>query len=380
MLNTLVIKYAAPCNLNCSYCYEYNHGDDTWKSKPKKISLDVIEEIAKKTKNYLASKKSLNFNIVAHGGEPLLLPPKYLQETYEIFQNYLANLNVNYSMQTNATLINKEYCEIFKKYNIRLGISLDGDKGANEFRVDHKGNNTFERAVKGISILKNNKCMKNISGILSVINPNSNPKDVLDTFIETEIKMVDFLLPFLTHDSLDSTLRDNIKSRTYDWLNVIYNLWINNKKYHSLKIRIFEDALQSTLTLKPKTDWFSQKSLNYLVIESDGKIDLLDHLKVIGEKSTLFRSTDLNIKENELGAVIKISEDFINKLKIYEIPDDCKGCKWESICGGGYAPHRFSNAKDFNNKSFYCDINFSLLENANIYINKNKEFLKQSLS
>ena len=137
MLNTLVIKYAAPCNLNCSYCYEYNHGDDTWKSKPKKISLDVIEEIAKKTKNFLTSNKSLNFNIVAHGGEPLLLPPKYLEETYEIFQSYLANFNINYSMQTNATLINKQYCEIFKKYNIRLGISLDGDKDANVFRVDH---------------------------------------------------------------------------------------------------------------------------------------------------------------------------------------------------------------------------------------------------
>ena len=188
---------------------------------------------------------------------------------------------------------------------------MDGDKDANEFRVDHKGNNTFERAVEGISILKNNNCMKNISGILSVINPDSNPKDVLDTFLETEIKMVDFLLPFLTHDSLDSNLRETIISRIHDWLNIIYNLWINNKKYHHLKIRIFEDALQSTLTLKPKTDWFSQKSLNYLVIESDGKIDLLDHLKVIGEKSSLFRSTDLNIKENELGGVIEISEEFI---------------------------------------------------------------------
>ena len=37
--NTLIVKFASPCNLNCTYCYEYNTGDDSWKKKPKFISL-----------------------------------------------------------------------------------------------------------------------------------------------------------------------------------------------------------------------------------------------------------------------------------------------------------------------------------------------------
>ena len=33
-INEFVIKVASRCNLDCDYCYEYNTGDNTWKSMP----------------------------------------------------------------------------------------------------------------------------------------------------------------------------------------------------------------------------------------------------------------------------------------------------------------------------------------------------------
>ena len=30
----IVLKIVQPCNLNCTYCYVYNRGNDSWKSRP----------------------------------------------------------------------------------------------------------------------------------------------------------------------------------------------------------------------------------------------------------------------------------------------------------------------------------------------------------
>ena len=46
-LNTVILKVAAPCNLNCSYCYEYNRGDESWRLKPKQILAKTAEQVGK---------------------------------------------------------------------------------------------------------------------------------------------------------------------------------------------------------------------------------------------------------------------------------------------------------------------------------------------
>ncbi len=38
-INEFIIKISSRCNLNCSYCYEYNLGDDSWKLMQKKLKF-----------------------------------------------------------------------------------------------------------------------------------------------------------------------------------------------------------------------------------------------------------------------------------------------------------------------------------------------------
>ena len=38
-INEFIVKVSSRCNLNCTYCYEYNLGDDSWKSMDKKIGI-----------------------------------------------------------------------------------------------------------------------------------------------------------------------------------------------------------------------------------------------------------------------------------------------------------------------------------------------------
>ncbi|WP_333023138.1 hypothetical protein [Wolbachia endosymbiont of Pentidionis agamae] len=54
---------------------------------------------------------------------------------------------------TNGILIDTEWIKIFKEYGIGVGISLDGTKNLSDtYRLDKKGNGTYERVVSKIRL------------------------------------------------------------------------------------------------------------------------------------------------------------------------------------------------------------------------------------
>ena len=43
-LDTILLKVASRCNINCSYCYVYNQGDTNWQRMPKHMSAATVED------------------------------------------------------------------------------------------------------------------------------------------------------------------------------------------------------------------------------------------------------------------------------------------------------------------------------------------------
>ena len=71
-IDTVLLKVANRCNLDCSYCYVYNMGDETWRSLPKRMSPKTERAVATGLGALLRSQ-GRDFSVVLHGGEPLLL-------------------------------------------------------------------------------------------------------------------------------------------------------------------------------------------------------------------------------------------------------------------------------------------------------------------
>ena len=72
VVDTVLLKVASRCNINCRYCYVYNMGDTGWTSMPKVMSRSTITAIATSLAR-LYRAQSRPFSVVLHGGEPLLL-------------------------------------------------------------------------------------------------------------------------------------------------------------------------------------------------------------------------------------------------------------------------------------------------------------------
>jgi uncharacterized protein len=347
-IDKIVVKIASRCNINCSYCYMYNLGDESYKLQPKFIAEKTIQEFVKKILSHLQKNKLQRIHIIIHGGEPLLMNKTDFTNFINHFDLLKKNeIEVNFSLQTNGILIDNEWCNLFKKHFINIGISLDGAKQDNDlFRIDKKGKGTYDDVINGLNILNNNNFN---TGVLSVMNLKSNPIEYYEHFKSLNLKSVDILLLDANHDTKQNVFQHNISPS--EWYIKIFDKWFydSEQKYN---VRFFEMIIKEILGQKQDLDSLGIHENNVLVLETNGDIEAVDVLKLCGDS---FTKNGININTHEIDEISKseLIEVYYNSGKY--LPQKCLACPIQDICGGGYLPHRYSSKNGFNNPSIYCD-------------------------
>jgi uncharacterized protein len=352
MIDSIVLKVAAPCNLRCTYCYEYQTGDTSWQQMPKHLGPGTARQLGLRIREYATDRNLSRFQVIFHGGEPLLLSRSKLESVIAALREAAAPVELRLGMQTNGVLIDEGTVSLVRENCVRVGVSLDGNAGQNRRRVDLTGRPTFERALAGYRRLQNS-APEFLSGILTVIDLDNDPASTVGFLCSLQPRQLDLLLPFETHDSLGPH-RAEWSARLDDWLQRASDAWLRNPEYSKVKIRIFEDAMQAAITRHPRTDWFGPRRLSYLLVATSGDIDTLDHLKVIGENSSQFRDTAANLFDHTLAEAEAAALNLLERFGASTLPTGCSACSLRDVCAGGYLPHRYSTATVFDNPSVAC--------------------------
>ena len=115
-IDTLLVKVASRCNINCTYCYVYNMGDDGWQDMPALISRETITALANAIKEFTA-QQSEPFATVFHGGEPLMMGAKRLEFLLVTLRDSLPT-HYPISMQTNGMLLTQEIADLCSRYRV----------------------------------------------------------------------------------------------------------------------------------------------------------------------------------------------------------------------------------------------------------------------
>lgn len=365
LVKAFLIKISSRCNLNCSYCYVYKHVDQSWLNQPKLISNETVLMISNRISQYVINNNLNDILIVFHGGEPLLVGHERIIEIKKQIENTIPkNVNVSFSMQTNAVLLNEKCLENFSKEEIGISVSLDGTKEINDIsRVDHLGNSSFDKVYDGLNKLKE---YKNIfTGIISVINPSSNPEELFIFFEQFDPPQIDFLLPdanYLTQP----LYRDKNPNIYVNWLINAFNIWF--EKFSYLKVRTFDTILGSIVGIPSGTDAFGFGDISIIVIETDGSYQDLDVLKITSDGRPDLNMSVFNSSIEQVLELEKINEHrkLLTKAGLSSV---CQNCEVVDICAGGSVPHRFSN-EGFINPSIYCQEMFNLISFAKNLIYK----------
>ncbi|MEI6707395.1 MAG: radical SAM protein [Methylococcales bacterium] len=125
-INEVHIEITNMCNLSCTYCYAETLTPRKYQPK----NLFTNELYRNTITTILNGSKSDILDIVFHGGEPLLHSAEWFDDACSFALEKADELGkkVSFSMQSNLTILRDAHVEIFKKYRLSIGVSLDGDK------------------------------------------------------------------------------------------------------------------------------------------------------------------------------------------------------------------------------------------------------------
>lgn len=359
-VDAMIVKIASGCNLLCDYCYEYQAGDHTWRSKPPMLTSELARTLGWRIREYCHFSGKESIAVVGHGGEPLLVGHRRLRELLEAILAGAYPFQVCFSLQTNATLIDREFCDVFRDLNVSVGVSMDGGERHSHRRVDRRGNPSWQSARAGIDCLQQfaPNCF---AGVLCVIDLDTEPEEVLDALLQFRSPMIDLLQPFMSLDDAGER-RQAIAARFGVWITRALRHWLRHPSNTACRVRVLEDALQAVVTGRPKTDWFGPRGVSYLVVETDGSYDLLDQLKSIGSESARFRGLGMDVNRFPIAQAERGAVELMAKFGAAMLPDGCSECRWATVCAGGHLPSRYSLKAGFNNRSTYCEGIQSLLD------------------
>jgi uncharacterized protein len=349
IVHSAILKVASHCNLNCGYCYIYNHQDDSWRQRPKFMDDRTLNAALGVLKRHCENHEEQSISILLHGGEPTLIGPA---RTAEIVGTIRVKLGARLrwvSMQTNATLIDRGYAKLLHELKLDVSVSIDGPERIHDAeRVDHLGRGSYRETVRGVNLLRENGIEP---AILCVINPRHSGIEAYRHFLELGLKRIDFLLPDITHDTKCLRYAGLGQTPIADYLIPIFDEWLKQDD-KTIRIRLFENLLTILMGGRSFSDAFGNLPLRYVIIETDGAIDGLDVLRVCENRLS---GTGLNVFTHSLDDLHLGTELIYQAVTAgFPVPSLCRQCAEVEVCKGGYPAHRYSKARGFDNPSAWC--------------------------
>ena len=147
-IQTVVLQPTPFCNIQCKYCY-LPQRDDT-------SVMDLQTVIASFQRVFDSPFAGSHITVIWHAGEPLVLPVSYYESAFQAIERIRpSDVSIQHSFQTNGTLLTKAWCDLFRRWRVGVGVSIDGPRDLHDKnRVTRSGKGTFDRAIAGLRLLK----------------------------------------------------------------------------------------------------------------------------------------------------------------------------------------------------------------------------------
>jgi uncharacterized protein len=345
-----VLKAASRCNLNCSYCYVYNKGNESWRDRPAIMPDDVFDASVARIRRYCETSGQPSVTIAFHGGEPCLIGPRRFAERCGRLRQDLADVaQVRLVLQTNGTLLDSTWAKLIEAHGVEVGVSVDGAEAVHDAnRVDHGGRGSYRRVRRGLAALAEAGVP---FSILSVIQLGADGRAAHRDLLDLGPAEINYLFPDFTHDSFGEVLREHGPTPCWDFLRPIFDDWAASWP-PQVMVPLFWNTIRLVMGAGGTLDVLGNDRLPFVFIQADGAVEALDVLGVCG---AAIPQTGLNVLDDDI-ADIGAASDF-HRATIFvgtSRPGECEDCPERDTCGGGYLPHRYSRDRGFDNPSVWC--------------------------
>lgn len=324
--------FGVKCNIHCHYCYQ----------NPQRDAANVVHSYDLDVMKAAVVAEGGGFTLF--GGEPLLLPEADLEELWSWgYDKYGKN-----GIQTNGSLINANHIQLFKKYNVHVGISMDGPGELNDLRWAGTLNGTRAATAKSEAAIRSLCSEGVIPSLIITLHRGNATSDKLPTM--------------------------------HQWIRSLQSIGIRSMRLHALEIEDKDIREKYALTDTENIAAF----LSFLALSAEltgFKFDLFDDMErmLLGrDESTTcvwnacdpyttraVRGVEGHGQRTNCGRTNKDGVDFVKAdydgferyLALYDTPQDdggCKGCRFFLMCKGQCPGTAIDG--DWRNRTELCNV------------------------
>ncbi|MFE4513492.1 FxsB family cyclophane-forming radical SAM/SPASM peptide maturase [Kitasatospora sp. NPDC056783] len=353
-LTQFVIKVHSRCDLACDHCYVYEHADTSWRSRPKVIADGILAKAAERIGEHAAAHRLPAVRVVLHGGEPLLAGPDRLRRAAEALRAALPDGCVlDLRIHTNGVLLSREFCSLFAELDVKVGISLDGDRAANDrHRRFADGRSSHPQVLRAVGLLSEPEYRHLFAGLLCTMDVENDPVAVYRALAELRPPAVDFLLPHATWEEPPKRPAALGATPYADWLLTVHRLWETDGR--PFAVRTFESVHRTLRGLSSLTESLGLEPSDLAVLETDGTFEQADSLKTAYDGAPV---TGMNVFAHSLDDLARHPGIAARQSGLAGLSEACRSCSVVRSCGGGLYAHRYRSddgGGGFDHPSVYC--------------------------
>ncbi|RIK16909.1 MAG: anaerobic sulfatase maturase [Anaerolineae bacterium] len=355
----LVKPTGATCNLDCAYCF-FLSKEMLYPGSRFRMADELLENYIRQL---IESHRTQEVSLAFQGGEPTLMGVPFFRRAVELAERYRRpGMTIEYSMQTNGTLLDDEWGEFLAANNFLMGISIDGPREIHDmYRYDKGGAPTFDRVMRGLDALKRHKVEWNVLCTLHKYNAD-RPLEIYHFFRDTLgaeylqfIPIVERVTPEQAAAAASSaepwhswrdrplytqtgelvTERSITGAQYGKFFNAIYDEWVR-RDVGRIYVQMFDVALANWVGAPSSGLCIHSRTCGTaLAMEHNGDVYSCDHF--VEPKYLLG-----NIKEEHLIDLVASDQQIrFGNDKFDTLPAYCRRCDVRFACHGGCPKDRF---------------------------------------
>jgi uncharacterized protein len=207
-----VLKVHSRCDLACDHCYIYEHADTSWRGRPLAMSEETAARVAERIAEHAVAHALPRVTVILHGGEPLLLGVKRTAALLDRLATTVGAVTaLDLRIHTNGVSLNADFLDLFARYDVKAGVSLDGHRDANDLHRRYaNGRTSHSQVLDALAMLRQPQYQHLYAGILCTIDIRNDPAAVYDALAAERPPRIDLLLPHATWANPPLRLRKSV--------------------------------------------------------------------------------------------------------------------------------------------------------------------------
>ncbi len=327
------------CNLDCQYCF-FLEKEALYPGDRFRMSDDVVDTYVRQL---LEAHADAEVTVAWQGGEPTLMGVDFFRRALEACERHRRpGQRLTHTIQTNGTLLTDEFGALFKEHGFLVGISVDGPAARHDaYRVDKRGNPTFDKVARGLELLKAHGVEWNILCTVHAANED-HPLEVYRFFRDELGAQHIQLIPIVERDEGAPggvTDRSVAPQKWGAFLRAVFDEWVR-RDVGTVFVSHFDAALASWAGVRPALCIFNETCGNAIALEHNGDVYSCDHF--VDPEHLLGNIMETHLVE----LVAKPAQRSFGEAKRATLPGQCLRCDVRFACHGECPKNRFTSTAD----------------------------------